>query len=121
MWDPLLNEFPETVHGFRCMLAMKFLKLVEETYSRDTLGYDLISDLISVVRARNYDEASRRYHNFNARIQGTTSSQLRQPVCEPCLCPHCPRHQGKGMGEQAHGRKAQNIQIVQKSRRSEGM
>ena len=53
MWDPLLNEFPESVHGFRCMLAIKYLQSVEETYEPNTLGHDLIRDLISVVRARD--------------------------------------------------------------------
>nr|CAJ45034.1 precoat protein [Tomato yellow leaf curl virus] len=36
MWDPLLNEFPESVHGFRCMLAIKYLQSVEETYEPNT-------------------------------------------------------------------------------------
>nr|ANI24965.1 AV2 [Tomato leaf curl Karnataka virus]WNV48301.1 precoat protein [Tomato leaf curl Karnataka virus]WNV48307.1 precoat protein [Tomato leaf curl Karnataka virus]WNV48313.1 precoat protein [Tomato leaf curl Karnataka virus]WNV48319.1 precoat protein [Tomato leaf curl Karnataka virus] len=116
MWDPLLNEFPETVHGFRCMLAVKYLQLVEKTYSPDTLGYDLIRDLISVIRARNYVEATSRYNHFHTRFEGTSPSQLRQPICEPCCCPHCPRHQSKSMGEQAHEQKAQDVQDVQKSR-----
>nr|QBK46359.1 AV2 [Pedilanthus leaf curl virus] len=110
------DEFPETVHGFRCMLAVKYLQIVENTYSPETKGYDLIRDLISVIRARNYVEATSRYNHFHARFEGTSPSQLRQPICEPCCCPHCPRHQGKSMGEQAHEQKAQDVQDVQKSR-----
>nr|AFB83466.1 pre coat protein [Cotton leaf curl Burewala virus]AFB83472.1 pre coat protein [Cotton leaf curl Burewala virus] len=116
MWDPLLNEFPDTVHGFRCMLAVKYLQLVEKTYSPDTLGYDLIRDLILVKRARNYVEATSIYIHFHARFEGTPPSQLLQPICEPCCCPHCPRHQSKCMGEQAHEQKAQDVQDVQNSR-----
>ncbi|ABI63445.1 AV2 [Ageratum yellow vein Hualian virus-[Taiwan:Hualian2:2000]] len=114
MWDPLLNEFPDSVHGFRCMLAIKYLQLVESTYSPDTLGYDLVRDLISVVRAKNYVEATNRYCDFHARFEGTTPSQLRQPLHEPCCCPHCPRHkQKKDMDQQAHVSQAQTIQNVQ--------
>nr|QIH55902.1 V2 protein [Malvastrum yellow vein Baoshan virus] len=54
MWDPLVNEFPETVHGFRCMLSIKYLQLLSEGYSPDTVGYDLIRELISILRSRNY-------------------------------------------------------------------
>nr|QBY34637.1 pre-coat [Chilli leaf curl virus] len=121
MWDPLVNESPETVHGFRCMLAVKYLRLVENTYSPDTLGYDLIRDLISVIRARNYVEATSRYNHFHARLEGTPSSELRQPIYQPCCCPHCPRHKGKIMGEQAHEPKAQDVPDIQKPRCSEGM
>nr|AFB83441.1 pre coat protein [Cotton leaf curl Burewala virus] len=115
MWDPLLNEFPDTVHGLRCMLAVKYLQLVEKTYSPDTLGYDLIRDFTLVIRARIYVEATSRYNHFRPAFEGTPPSQLRQPICEPCCCPHCPRHQGKSMGEQAHERKAQDVQDVPKS------
>ncbi|QBO66572.1 pre-coat [Papaya yellow leaf curl virus] len=115
MWDPLVNEFPETVHGLRCMLAVKYLQLVEKTYSPDTLLHDLIRDLISVIRARNYVEATSRYNQFHARFEGTPPSQLRQPICERYCCPNCPRHKGKGMREQANVQEAQDVQAVQKS------
>ncbi|CAD62697.1 V2 protein [Honeysuckle yellow vein virus-[UK1]] len=116
MWDPLVNDFPETVHGFRCMLAVKYLLLVESTYAPDTVGYDLVRDLIGVVRAKNYVEASCRYRNFHTRLQGTAPSELRQPVCQPCECPHCPRHKQKEiMGSAAHVSEAQDVQNVQKS------
>nr|QBO66512.1 pre-coat [Papaya leaf crumple virus] len=112
MWDPLLNEVPETVHGFMCMLAVKYLQLVENMYSPDTLGYDLIRDLISVIRARNYVEANSRYHHFNARLEGMPPPQLRQPICEPRCCRHCPRHKSKGLDQQAHEPKAKDVQDV---------
>nr|AEF38347.1 pre-coat protein [Jatropha mosaic India virus] len=116
MWDPLLNEFPDSVHGFRCMLALKYLQLVESTYSPDTLGYDLIRDLILVIRARSYAEATRRYHHFNSRLEGTSPSDLRQPVQQPCFCLHCPRHQKTSLDKQAHESEAQMVQDVQKPR-----
>ncbi|ABG26024.1 AV2 protein [Spilanthes yellow vein virus] len=114
MWDPLLHPFPETVHGFRCMLAVKYLQLVESTYSPDTLGFDLIRDLITVIRCSNYVEATSKYCHFHALIEGTSETQLRQPVCEPCLCPHCPRHKGSGMDQQTYVPKASDVQNVQK-------
>nr|AUR45002.1 pre-coat protein [Tomato leaf curl Palampur virus] len=121
MWDPLLHEFPESVHGLRCMLAVKYLKEIEKTYSPDTIGYDLVRDLISVVRARNYGEASSRYLHFNARIESTPSSELRQPVCCPCSCPYCPRHKGKGMGEQTHESETKILPDVSKLGRAQGL
>nr|UVY90107.1 pre-coat protein [Chilli leaf curl virus] len=121
MWDPLINEFAETVHGVRCMVAFKYLQLVENTYSPDSVGYDFIRDLSSVIRSRNYVEATSRYNHFHTRLEGSTSSELRQPICQPCCCPHCPRHKGKSMDQQAHGPKAQEVQDVQKHRCSEGM
>ncbi|CAI45387.1 AV2 protein [Senecio yellow mosaic virus] len=103
MWDPLLNEFPETVHGFRCMLAIKYLQLCESTYAPDTIGFDLIRDLILVIRARDYVEATRRYNHFHSRIQSTPSSEFRQPIQQSCCCPHCPRHKPKeNMGATSH-------------------
>nr|CCQ77523.1 AV2 protein [Papaya leaf curl China virus] len=115
MWDPLLNEFPDTVHGFRCMLAIKYLQLVENTYSPDTLGHDLIRDLILVIRARDYVEATRRYSHFHSRIQGASPAEFRQPVCQPCCCPHCPRHKQKEvMRESPHVPKAKDVPDVQK-------
>nr|CAY39394.1 AV2 protein [Malvastrum yellow vein Baoshan virus] len=114
MWDPLLNEFPETVHGFRCMLSIKYLQLLSEGYSPDTVGYDLIRDLISILRSRNYVEASCRYRHFYPRVEGASSSELRQSLLNPCSCPHCPRHKISSLGEQAHESKAQNVQDVQK-------
>ncbi|ABI31643.1 pre-coat protein [Tomato leaf curl Bangalore virus - [India:Kerala IV:2005]] len=115
MWDPLLNDFPETVHGFRCMLAIKYLRLVENTYSPDSLGYDLIRDLISVVRAKSYVQASGRYDHFRARLEVSPTSELNQPIQQACCCPHCPRHKGKGMGQQAHESEAHVLQDVQRS------
>nr|ARD24684.1 V2 [Watermelon chlorotic stunt virus] len=117
MWDPLLNDFPESVHGFRCMLAVKYLQAVESTYEPNTLGYELIRDLILVLRARDYGEANRRYSHFHSRFEGSSKTELRQPLHEPCSCPHCPRHkQASTMGQQAHVSKAQDVQDVSKPR-----
>uniref|UniRef100_B0JYH0 Protein V2 n=1 Tax=Indian cassava mosaic virus-[Lucknow] TaxID=500467 RepID=B0JYH0_ICMV len=116
MWDPLLNEFPESVHGFRCMLALKYLQLVESTYSPDTLGYDLIRDLILVIRARSYVEATSRYHHFNSRLESTSPSGVGQPVQQTPPRPHCPRHKKTSLDKQAHESEAQVVQDVQKPR-----
>nr|AVG22709.1 precoat protein [Tomato leaf curl New Delhi virus] len=112
MWDPLLHEFPESVHGLRCMLAVKYLQEIEKSYSPDTIGYDLVRDLILVLRAKNYGEATSRNQFLNARIGSTRSSQLRQPLWSSCSCPHCPRHKSKGLGQQADEQKTQNLPNV---------
>nr|AHN60572.1 AV2 [Okra enation leaf curl virus] len=110
MWDPLLNEFPETVHGFRCMLAIKYLQQLSEEYSPDTVGYDLIRDLISILRCRNYAEATSRYHHFHSRLESASPSELRQPRVILCTCPHCPRHkQASGLEQQAHVQKTEDL------------
>nr|ALK03577.1 precoat protein [Whitefly-associated begomovirus 7]ALK03583.1 precoat protein [Whitefly-associated begomovirus 7]ALK03595.1 precoat protein [Whitefly-associated begomovirus 7] len=115
MWDPLLNEFPDSVHGLRCMLAIKYLQAVEETYEPNTLGHDLIRDLISVIRARDYVEASRRYNHFHSRLEGSSKAELRQPIFQPCCCPHCPRHKQASIVDlQAHVSKAPDLPEVQK-------
>nr|AGR84111.1 AV2 [East African cassava mosaic Malawi virus] len=116
MWDPLLNEFPESVHGFRCMLAIKYLQALEETYEPNTLGHDLTSvHLICVIRARDYVEATRRYNHFHSRLEvrrSCTSTARSAAV----LLSHCPRHkQATIMDVPAHVSKAQNVQNVQKS------
>ncbi|AJM13610.1 movement protein [Asystasia mosaic Madagascar virus] len=118
MWDPLCNDFPSTVHGFRCMLATKYLLEIEKTYEPNCVGQLFIRDLISVVRAPNYVEATRRYNHFHTRFKGTTSSQLRQPACSCILCPH---HQKAGMGEQADVSQAQNVPHVAELRCSQGL
>uniref|UniRef100_Q9YRC4 Protein V2 n=1 Tax=Tomato leaf curl New Delhi virus - [Luffa] TaxID=223349 RepID=Q9YRC4_9GEMI len=114
MWDPLLHEFPESVHGLRCMLAVKYLhRDRKRNYSpRHSSATDLVRDLILVLRAKNYGEATSRYHHFNARIEGTPTSQLRQPLWNSCSCPHCPRHKSKGLDQQADEQKTQNVQNV---------
>nr|AIL92574.1 pre-coat protein [Clerodendron yellow mosaic virus] len=116
MWDPIVNDLPETVHGFRSMLAIKYLQAVENTYSPDTLGYDLVRDLISVLRARNYVEATRRYHNFHARFLVRDRRPIEKPICQPCHCPHCGRHKKTGLGQQAHEQEAQMVSNLQKPR-----
>nr|CAZ64208.1 AV2 protein [Alternanthera yellow vein virus] len=114
MWDPLLNPFPKTVHGFRCMLAVKYLQAVEETYAPDTLGFDLIRDLILVIRASNYVEACSRYDHFIQRIEGTSTSELRQSYSTPCYCPHCARRSKAAVVEPSHVPQTKAVQNVQK-------
>ncbi|ACJ03808.1 AV2 protein [Mesta yellow vein mosaic virus-[India:Bongaon:leaf curl:2007]] len=112
----LLKDSPETVHGFRCIFAINFFQQLSEEYSPDTVGYDQIRDLISILRPRIYVEASCRYRHFYPRVEGASSTELRQPLCNPCSCPHCPRHKVSYVGEQAHVSEAQNVQDVQKPR-----
>nr|QFR98397.1 AV2 [Bhendi yellow vein mosaic virus] len=121
MWDPLLNEFPDTVHGFRCMLSVKYFQHLSQEYSPDTVGYDLIRDLICIVRCSNYVEATCRYRHFYPRVESTSASELRQPLLQPCSCPHCPRHKTTNMDKQAHEQETQNVPDVQKSGCSKGM
>ncbi|AAD01547.1 precoat protein [Hollyhock leaf crumple virus-[Cairo]] len=122
MWDPLVNDFPATVHGFRCMLAIKYIQAVRSEYDPGSLGFDLLSDLIGVLRAGNYVEATGRYHNFHSRLEGTTSSELRQPNAVRCSCPHCPRHkQTPSVVQQTQLQEAQNVQNVSEPRCPKGV
>ncbi|AGS77267.1 AV2 [Hemidesmus yellow mosaic virus] len=98
------------------MLAVKYLLLIQETYAPDTVGRELIRDLICVLRAKNYVEASSRYRSFHSRLESTSEAELRQPVQEPCCCPHCPRHKAKEVvGISTKLPEAMDVQDVQKS------
>ncbi|AHA82272.1 AV2 [Tomato leaf curl New Delhi virus 4] len=110
MRDPLLLAFPERVHGVRSMLVEKPLQEMEDHYSPDTVGYDFIRDLILVLRAKNYEEPTSRYHHIKAPIEGIQICQVRQPQRSECSGPHCPRHRSKGLDQQAYEQKTQNIQ-----------
>nr|UFP63058.1 AV2 [East African cassava mosaic virus] len=112
MWDPLVNDFPETVHGFRSMLAVKYLLHLEQEYDRATVGAEYMRALFGVLRCKNYVEATRRYNNLNTRIPSAEKAELRQPIQEPCCCPHCQRQQKQNMGQQAHVSEAPDVQNV---------
>ncbi|ALQ10817.1 AV2 [West African Asystasia virus 1] len=112
MWDPLLNSFPPTIHGFRCMLALKYLLLLENNYEDNSVGQVYIRELISVLRAGDYVKASSRYCDLYPRIQGTSPPELRQPSCQ---CTKCPRHQKESMGEQAHVSETSSVPEVYQS------
>ncbi|ACO83247.1 V2 [Tomato leaf curl Sulawesi virus] len=92
MWDPLIHPFPDTLHGFRCMLAIKYLQSFECKYSPDTVGREFIRDLICILRCKNYAEAFHRYSVVTANVYNTPEAKLRESVQSPCSCPHCPRH-----------------------------
>nr|UYW62006.1 precoat protein [East African cassava mosaic virus] len=112
MWDPLVNDFPETVHGFRSMLAVKYPLHLEQECDRGTVGAEHKRNPIGALRCKNYVEATRRYHQFNSRLQGSEKAELRQPIHEPCYCPHCPRHQKQNVEEQAHVSETHDVQDV---------
>nr|ACQ65858.1 AV2 [Cotton leaf curl Multan virus] len=121
MWDPLVNEFPDTVHGFRCMLSVKYLQLLSQIILQIPLVTSYYGIYICILRSRNYVEASCRYRHFYARVESTPASELRQPIHQPCCCPHCPRHKTTGMDKQAYEQEAQNVSDVQKSGCSKGL
>nr|QHG11689.1 pre-coat protein [Squash leaf curl China virus] len=112
MWDPLLDEFPESGHGLRWMVTGKYLPEKEKNYSPEPVGYDLVRNLVLVLRAKNYGEATSRYHHFTARIEGPPTSPLRQALWSSCGGPLCPRHKNKGLDQQADEQKTQNVQNV---------
>ncbi|ADO40510.1 precoat protein [Cotton leaf curl Alabad virus] len=121
MWDPLVNELRIRFTGFVICYLVKYLQLLSLEYSPVTLGYELIRDLICIVRSRNYVEASCRYRHFYARVESTPASELRQRIHQPCCCPHCPRYKTTGMVKQAYEQETQNVPDVQKSGCSKGM
>ncbi|AMK07574.1 AV2 protein [Lycianthes yellow mosaic virus] len=112
MWDPLTHPFPETLHGFRCMLAIKYLQSLQAKYSPDTNGSEFLKDLICVLRCKNYAEAFNRYSVIATNVHNTPEAKLRESVQSPCCCLHCPRHviQKKVLGESADVQEAQVLQ-----------
>ncbi|AAD37322.1 precoat protein [Tomato leaf curl Philippines virus - [LB]] len=116
MWDPLVHPFPESLHGFRCMLANQISSELNRKYSPDTVGHEFWKDFICIWRSKNYAEAFNRYSNVVANVDNTSKAQLRESVQSPCFCPHCPRHvlQAKVMDLQAHVSQAQDVQNVSK-------
>nr|BCD71120.1 moving protein [Pepper yellow leaf curl Indonesia virus] len=111
MWDPLVHPFPETLHGFRCMLAIKYLQCLESTYSPDTVGGEFVRDLICLLRCKNYAEAFHLYSVVVANVYNTPETKLRESVQSPCCCPHCPRHvvQAKSVDKSPCVSEAQNL------------
>ncbi|UDM84303.1 coat protein [Tobacco leaf curl Puer virus] len=109
MWDPLLNEFPLTLYGFRSMLAIKYLQVVENTYPPNSVGRYHIRYLIQLLRRRNVYKASEEYADLISSIglQGSTEVKLRQPNGVSDV-------DEEGLDLQAHVSQAQNVQNVQK-------
>nr|QHD57840.1 precoat protein [Horsegram yellow mosaic virus]QPK40951.1 precoat protein [Horsegram yellow mosaic virus] len=95
MWDPLLNDFPKTVHGFRCMLAIKYLQQVQENYPTNSVGFLYITELIQVLRIRKHAKAELRYRLLYPGIQCSSETDLRHPPGATCFCGRCPYHNEK--------------------------
>nr|WAJ60006.1 precoat protein [Horsegram yellow mosaic virus] len=89
MWDPLLNDFPKTVHGFRCMLAIKYLQQLQENYSTNSVGFLYITELIQVLRIRKHAKAELRYRLLYPGIQCSSETDLRHPPGATCFCGKC--------------------------------
>nr|WHU53747.1 pre-coat protein [Mungbean yellow mosaic India virus] len=103
MWDPLLNDFPKSVHGFRCMLAIKYLQQVQENYPSNSVGYSYLTGLIQVLRIRNHAKADLRYCLLYPDIECTEEIELRYPAHAPCLCGRCPyQHEKKTLDQPPH-------------------
>ncbi|ADD10369.1 precoat protein [Jatropha leaf curl virus] len=117
MWDPLINEFPETLHGFRCMLAVKYIQALLSSYAPDTVGYEYLRDLISVLRCRDYAKASVRYGRIVAAKNNTPETELRESLPSHCQCRHCPRHgiQKEGVDVATSEQKTVDIQEKESS------
>nr|ADW24242.1 AV2 protein [Kudzu mosaic virus] len=118
MWDPLLNAFPDRLHGFRCMLAVKYLHLVLSTYPENTVGYWFLRDLIQVLRSKDHDKAEFRYGILKSDILGTAETELRNPVSVACTCCQCPRHpKTTSMDKPSDVQEASSLSYVSKPRR----
>ncbi|AAL00891.1 pre-coat protein AV2 [Mungbean yellow mosaic India virus-[Soybean]] len=103
MWDPLLNDFPKSVHGFRCMLAIKYLQQIQENYPSNSLGYSYLTGLIKVLRIRNHAKADLRYCLLYPDIECTEEIELRYPAHAPCLCGRCPyQHEKEALDKPPH-------------------
>nr|AGK24650.1 V2 [Soybean chlorotic blotch virus] len=114
MWNPLVEPLPCTPHGLRCVLALKFLKLFEETHELSATEISQLSLLKSVIHARKYHEAKRRYRNFYTFVEGSEEVELRQSTCHAHCHPQV--QQEEGLGEPAHVSEAHDVQDVEESR-----
>nr|BDQ69142.1 movement protein [East African cassava mosaic Cameroon virus] len=126
MWNPLVNDFPETVHGFRSMLAVKYLLHLEQEYeSRYCRGLKYIRDLNrGGYGCKKFMAKPTREKLKNSQhpvSKGGGGVNFTQPIHEPCGGPYCPRHQKQNMGQQAHVSEAQDVQDVSKPRRPSGL
>ncbi|ADU02156.1 precoat protein [Rhynchosia yellow mosaic India virus] len=92
MWDPLLNDFPKSRHGFRCMIAIKFLQACQEQYPNNSLGFEFLRKLISNLRSKDHAKAELRYRLLITAISSSSKIELRQPNGTTCTCIQCPRH-----------------------------
>ncbi|CBA34956.1 AV2 protein [Velvet bean severe mosaic virus] len=92
MWDPLLNDFPKSRHGFRCMIAIKFLQACQEDYPKNSLGFEYLRKLIQNLRSKDHAKAELRYRLLNSAISSTSKVELRHPNGTTCTCIQCPKH-----------------------------
>nr|QCT23846.1 AV2 [Sweet potato leaf curl Hubei virus] len=94
LWDPLNHPFPQTLHGFRCMLSLKYMSLIRDKYEPGTLGHELAVLLIQALRGKNYVRSNSRYEEVCALLEETTGSSAAKlhdryrPVCGE-RCPAC--------------------------------
>nr|UDD75320.1 pre-coat protein [Mungbean yellow mosaic virus]UTQ10594.1 precoat protein [Mungbean yellow mosaic India virus] len=103
MWDPLVNDFPKSLHGFRCMLAIKYLQYIQENYPSNSLGYLYLTELIQVLRIRKHAKAELRYRLLYPDVECAEETDLRHPAHAPCLCGRCPyQHEKKTMDQPSH-------------------
>nr|QHD57723.1 precoat protein [Mungbean yellow mosaic virus]QHD57729.1 precoat protein [Mungbean yellow mosaic virus]UVJ68679.1 pre-coat protein [Mungbean yellow mosaic virus]UYO78265.1 AV2 [Mungbean yellow mosaic virus]WJJ67068.1 pre-coat protein [Mungbean yellow mosaic virus] len=90
MWDPLVNDFPKSLHGFRCMLAIKYLQYIQENYPSNSLGYVYLTELIQVLRIRKHAKAELRYRLLYPDVECAEEADLRHPAFLTCHCGKCP-------------------------------
>nr|AOF45945.1 movement protein [Mungbean yellow mosaic India virus] len=103
MWDPLLNDFPEPLHGFRSMLAIKYLQQVQENYPSNSLGFLYLTGLIQVLRIRNHAQADLRYSLLYPDIDTHGGDKLRYPARAACVCGRCPlQHEEETLDQPPH-------------------
>nr|WLD47581.1 pre-coat protein [Rhynchosia yellow mosaic virus] len=118
MWDPLLNDFPLSLHGLRCMLAIKYLHAVQEGYPPHSLGYLFLQELVRIVRCRDHAKAELRYGILKSDVISAEKTDFRQPPVPSCSCFTCPHHgQKKGMGQSPDESEAPLLSVVSHSGR----
>ncbi|ANW06472.1 movement protein [Velvet bean golden mosaic virus] len=92
LWDPLLNDFPKSRHGFLCMIGTKYLQVCQQQYPNNSLGFEYLRKLIQILRQKNHAKAELRYRLLNTTISNTSKIELRHPNGITCTCIQCPRH-----------------------------
>nr|QBQ95429.1 pre-coat prtein [Mungbean yellow mosaic virus] len=90
MWDPLVNDFRKSLHGFRCMLAIKYLQYIQANFPSTSLGLLYLNELIQVLRIRKHAKVEIRSLLLYPDVDCAEETDLRHPAVVTCICGKCP-------------------------------
>nr|WNB50950.1 pre-coat protein [Mungbean yellow mosaic India virus] len=103
MWVPLLNDFPFSVHGFRCLLAIKYLQRFQEIFPSYSLGFLYLTGLIQELRFRNHAKGDLQSGLLYPDFKCTEEMEFQYPAPVACFCGRCAyQHEKKTLDQPSH-------------------